>query len=189
MPAVLSNHVLWRITKKAYFTFQIWASRAREKIYALPDANHDGIADTAIVVSQGYTNNHDVKFYNGYMYVTESTTVWECTDADDDGIYESKTAFITGIPGGGNHVTRTIVFDSTNHKMYLSIGSSCNVCRESNRAIIEQYNDDGTGGITYATGTRNAVGMALHPATNRLWANNNGSDMQEMKPRLSGLTL
>lgn len=150
------------------------------KIYALPDANRDGIADTAIVVSQGYTNNHDVKFYKGNMYVTETTKVWKCTDADHDGIYESKVVFIDNIGGGGTngHITRTIVFDSLNQKMYLSIGSSCNVCRESNRAIIEQYNDDGTGRRTYASGIRNAVGMALHPVTNRLWANNNGSDYQ-----------
>lgn len=148
------------------------------KIYALPDTNNDGIADTAIVVSRGYTNNHDVRFYKGDMYVTESTRVWKCTDADDDGIYETKTIIIDNLPGGGNHVTRTLAFDPANQKMYVSIGSSCNVCRENNRAIIQQYNDDGTGGRTYATGVRNAVGMTMHPVTNRLWANNNGSDNQ-----------
>ena len=60
--------------------------------------------------------------------------------------------------------------------MYLSIGSSCNVCREDFRAIIEEYNDDGTGRRTFATGIRNAVGMTLH--NGRLWATNNGSDWE-----------
>jgi glucose/arabinose dehydrogenase len=70
------------------------------------------------------------------------------------------------------------VFDSINQKVYVSIGSSCNVCRETARAIIEEYDENGTNRRVFATGVRNAVGMALHPVTNRLWANNNGSDQQ-----------
>lgn len=150
------------------------------KIWAFPDADNDGVADTMIAVASGFTNNHDIKFYRGAMYVTETTKIWKCTDMDGDGIYETRTVFISGL--GNNettgHVTRTIVFDSVNHKAYVSIGSSCNVCREDDRAIIEQYNDDGTGRRVFVTGTRNAVGMAMHPFTNQLWANNNGSDQQ-----------
>lgn len=150
------------------------------KVYALPDVNHDGVADTIKEVASGFTGNHDVKFYKGAMYVTESTRIWKCTDTNADGIYETKTVFISNIGNNttGGHTTRTVVFDSINHKIYVSIGSSCNVCRENDRAIIEQYNEDGTGRRVFASGIRNAVGMALHPVTNRLWANNNGSDNQ-----------
>ncbi len=153
------------------------------KIYALPDANKDGIADTLITVASGFSNNHDLKFYNGHLYVTEERKVWKLTDGNNDGIYESRVIFIDNIaagavqPGGG-HTTRTLVFDSLNQKAYLSIGSSCNVCRENERAIIEQYNADGSGRRTFGSGIRNAVGMTLHPVTNKLWANNNGSDQQ-----------
>jgi glucose/arabinose dehydrogenase len=150
------------------------------KVYALPDANQDGVADTIIEAAAGFTNNHDVKFYKGAMYVTQTTSIMKCTDTDGDGIYETKTVFISNIGGNqtSGHVTRTLVFDSLNQKAYISVGSSCNVCRETNRAIIEQYYDDGTGRKVFSTGVRNAVGMALHPVTNRLWANNNGSDLQ-----------
>lgn len=150
------------------------------RILALPDVNNDGIADTAIVVASGFTNNHDVKFYKGAMYVTEPTRIWKCQDIDGDGIYETRSVFISDIGNNetNGHVSRTVVFDSVNEKVYVSIGSSCNVCRENHRAIIEQYNEDGTGKRVFASGTRNAVGMAMHPATNRLWANNNGSDRQ-----------
>jgi glucose/arabinose dehydrogenase len=151
-------------------------SNLQGKVYALPDKNNDGIADTAIVAASGFTNNHDVKFYKGSMYITESNRVNKLEDLNNDGIFETRTNFISNIPYGSGHFTRTIVFDSLDHKAYLSIGSSCNVCRDSNRAIIEQYNDDGTGKRTYATGIRNAVGMTLHPVTNKLWADNNGSD-------------
>lgn len=150
------------------------------KVFAMPDVNKDGIADTLIEVASGFTNNHDVKFYKGAMYVTEATQIWKCTDTNGDGIYETKTVFISNIGNNvaGGHYTRTVVFDSINKKIYVSVGSSCNVCREENRAIIEQYNEDGTGRRIFASGTRNPVGMTLHPVTNKLWANNNGSDNQ-----------
>lgn len=150
------------------------------KVFALPDANKDGVADTMVVAATGFSGNHDVKFYKGAMYVTEPTRIWKCTDLNADGVYETKTVFISNIGNnqGGGHTTRTVVFDSINQKVYVSVGSSCNVCRESAKAIIEVYDEDGTNRRVFATGVRNAVGMALHPVTNRLWANNNGSDQQ-----------
>lgn len=157
------------------------ADQVNNVVYAMPDKNNDGVADTSFIAASGFLNCHDVKFYKGAMYVTEATRVWKCVDTNADGVYESKSIFINNIGAGaasGGHSTRTIVFDSINQKIYLSIGSSCNVCRESLRATIEEYNDDGTGKRTYASGIRNAVGMALHPANNKLWANNNGSDNQ-----------
>ena len=157
------------------------ANKNSGEIIALPDKDHDGIADTGFVVASGFNNSHDLAFYNGAMYVAEERRIMKCTDNNHDGIYETKSVFIDDIakgarqPGGG-HDTRTIVFDPVRRKMYLSIGSSCNVCREDFRAIIEEYNDDGTGRRTFATGIRNAVGMTLH--NGELWATNNGSDRQ-----------
>lgn len=150
------------------------------KVFALPDINNDGVADTMREAATGFSGNHDVKFYKGAMYVTEPTRIWKCTDLNSDGFYENKTVFISNIGNnqGGGHTTRTVVFDSLNGKVYVSVGSSCNVCRETARAIIEVYNEDGTNRRVMATGVRNAVGMALHPVSNRLWANNNGSDQQ-----------
>lgn len=149
-------------------------------VIALPDKNFDGVADTSIVVASGFSKSHDMKFYNGALYVAEETKVTKCIDANADGIYETKSTFVTmvtgGQQGGGGHDTRTIVFDPAKKKMYLSIGSLCNVCREEDRAIIEEWNDDGTGRRVFAVGCRNAVGMTLHHG--RLWANNNGFDWQ-----------
>ena len=156
------------------------ADKSRGTIIALPDKNHDGVADEAIVVASGFSKSHDMKFYNGALYVAEETKVTKCIDTDGDGMYETKSTFITmvkgGQQGGGGHDTRTIVFDSIKKKMYLSIGSMCNACREEHRAIIEEWNDDGTGRKVFATGCRNAVGMTLH--NGKLWATNNGFDWQ-----------
>lgn len=148
-------------------------------VYALPDANNDDIADTLLPVVKG-VYGHDFRFYKGFIFVAEEKRILKCSDLNQDGFFETKEVFIDsiGMNSGGGHFSRTIIFDSLNHKMYLSMGSTCNVCRDTLRARIEQYNDDGSGRVVYATGIRNAVGMALHPVTNKLWANNNGSDMQ-----------
>lgn len=159
------------------------ADQTAGKVFALPDKNGDGVADTMFEVAGNFSISHDVKFYKGAMYVTNERRVWKLTDNNADGIYETRSIFIDNIaegatqPGGG-HRTRTLVFDSVNAKAYLSIGSYCNVCREEFRAIIERYNDDGSGRETFATGVRNAVGMDIQPSTRKLWANNNGSDNQ-----------
>ncbi len=158
------------------------ASSQNGRVFALPDKDHDGVADTAILAAEN-AFGHDVKFFNGAMYVATQRQVLKFQDLNGDGYYETRTVFIDNIAGtstnpNGGHVTRTIVFDSTNGKLYLSVGSSCNVCRETGRGIIEQYDIDGTNRRVYATGVRNAVGMTLHPRTGRLWADNNGSDLQ-----------
>ena len=63
------------------------------KVFALPDTNMDGVADTIIESATGFSGNHDITFYKGAMYVTEPTRIWKCTDGDADGVYETKTIF------------------------------------------------------------------------------------------------
>jgi glucose/arabinose dehydrogenase len=63
-------------------------------------------------------------------------------------------------------------------RLYVSVGSSCNVCEEEDerRAAISVYEIDGSGGRIFARGLRNAVGLAIQPGTGQLWATNNGRD-------------
>src|SRR5262249_37505408 len=76
----------------------------------------------------------------------------------------------------GQHFTRTLLF--ANGKMFVAAGSDCNVCVEEDkrRAAITQYNEDGSGMRIFALGLRNAVGMAVNPKTNTVWATDNGRD-------------
>ncbi len=156
--------------------------KSNGSIYALPDKNKDDIADSLIPVVTG-VNAHCFKFYQNDIYVAEETKILKCSDLDRNGFFETKIVLIDSIglrsnyPGGG-HTSRTILIDSNKQKIYVSIGSAANVAREEGRAIIEQYNLDGTGRKIYATGIRNAVGLALEPHYGNIWANNNGSDQQ-----------
>jgi glucose/arabinose dehydrogenase len=85
---------------------------------------------------------------------------------------------VEGIPGGGNHWTRTLRFGPDGW-MYVSIGSSCNVCeeRDPRRAAIVRYRPDGSGAEVFATGLRNAVGFDWRPGSGELYATDNGRDL------------
>jgi glucose/arabinose dehydrogenase len=97
-----------------------------------------------------------------------------------DGSYSKKEVLINDI-GGGGHVTRTIVI-GPDEKIYVSIGSTCNVCEETdpNRAAVVQYNLDGSGGKLFASGLRNSVGIVFHYSNalnkSQLWSVDNGRD-------------
>jgi glucose/arabinose dehydrogenase len=93
---------------------------------------------------------------------------------------------VPDIPGwgelrGGGHWTRDIVFSSDGKKMFVSVGSHSNVYENPNenekeRAAVLEFNPDGTGRRTYASGIRNAVGIAIHPKTGELWGSVNERD-------------
>jgi glucose/arabinose dehydrogenase len=87
-----------------------------------------------------------------------------------------------GFLGGGGHWTRDVAFSADGKKMFVSVGSFSNNddvdgnSRERNRAVILQYNPDGTAFRVYATGIRNPVGLAIQPGSGELWASVNERD-------------
>ena len=173
MMAIDSNGVLHVANMRRYSY-----SATNGQIAALPDHNMDGIADTVIVVADGLRMVNSIAFYQGDLYAAATDQVLRLIDSDADGYYEGREVFIDSIPTRGQHLTRTILFDEKNDKLYVSVGSSCNVCREDSpeEATILQFNADGSGRRIFARGLRNAVGMTLHPITNELWATNHGHD-------------
>ena len=168
------------------------------QIIALPDRDQDGVADEKIVAAAGFKEAHSMAFYQGEMYVADTDEIVKMRDGDGDLVYE-ESSVLTGLtsPGpccrNGWHTTRTIVIDETNEKIYVGIGSPCDLCRSSaptkaggtdplppnpEWGAIVEYNIDGTGRRVFATGVRNTVGLTLHPVSNELWGNNNGHDQE-----------
>ena len=84
---------------------------------------------------------------------------------------------IADLPAGGGHFTRTLGF-GPDGRLYVSIGSSCNVCNEKDerRAKIYSMNKDGSDFEEFARGLRNAVFFAWHPKTQKIWATEMGRD-------------
>ncbi len=148
------------------------------RIYALPDHNRDGVVDSTITVYAGSTGGmHGIAFVKGQLYVSPTSLVLRLVSNDDDRQIEDAIS-IASLDGGGNHASRTLEYDAKRDKLFVSVGSTCNICTENDeeRATILEMNPDGTGRKIYAKGLRNAVGMDIDPRTGALWANSNDAD-------------
>jgi glucose/arabinose dehydrogenase len=155
------------------------ANRFAGQIVSLPDSNADGVADTTRVFAGGLNSPSSVAYHEGAWFVGVPTGVIRLEDADGDGQAETSTTLVDSFPTAGAHITRTVLF-LPDGRMVVSVGSSCNVCNEDDprRAAIVVYDGPAAGGeAIYASGLRNAVGLALHPETGQVWATNNGRDL------------
>ncbi len=155
------------------------ADRGNNRIVSLPDEDGDGVADSVTLFAEGLDSPHSLVFFEGAWYVGVPTGIVRLQDTDGDGMADSRETVVDGIPSSGAHRTRTVEF-LPDGRMLLSVGSSCNVCDESDsrRASILVYDGpQGTGERLFATGLRNAVGLAIHPASGEVWATNNGRDL------------
>ena len=146
------------------------------KVVALPDAKHVGKAERKVTVLDGLTEPHGLAFYGGKLYVAETDKVRRY-DWDEANLRASNPKALTDLPTGGGHSTRTLL--SHGGKIYAASGSSCNVCIENDprRAAVVEFNPDGSGQKIFAKGLRNAVGLAVNPKTDTIWATVNGRDM------------
>jgi glucose/arabinose dehydrogenase len=145
------------------------------KVVALPDPKQTGKAARVVTVLDGLNEPHGLAFYQGKLYVAENDKV-RSYDWDEANLKASNPKKLADLPTGGGHSTRTVLFH--NGKMYISAGSSCNVCIEKDprRAAVTEYNPDGSGQKVFAKGLRNAVGLAQNPKTDTIWVTVNGRD-------------
>jgi glucose/arabinose dehydrogenase len=99
------------------------------------------------------------------------------------------------------HITRDILFSKDGRQMLVSVGSASNVAEkmskrdaaaiarweqehglgtawddETDRAAVLAFDPDGRNNRVFASGLRNCVGMAAHPATGDLWCSTNERD-------------
>jgi len=149
------------------------------KVFLLArDADKNGKADAMRVLLDGLDRPHGLALRDGWLYVAETGAVLRTRfDAASGVVSGDIERIVTDFPAGGNHWTRTIDF-GPDGGLYVSVGSSCNVCIEDDpkRAALLRYEPDGSGGRIFATGLRNTVGFAWHPATGELFGTDNGRD-------------
>ena len=126
---------------------------------------------TPVVVASGLKGPFGIAFRHDTMYVAEEGDVKRFDPGS-----AAPVTIVAKVPRGG-HSTRTILF-GPDGKLYLAVGSSCNLCKEDDslRAAVTQFNPDGSGGRIFAKGLRNTVGLAFNAKTGELWGGNNDRD-------------
>ncbi|MGA9952015.1 MAG: sorbosone dehydrogenase family protein [Bradyrhizobium sp.] len=132
-----------------------------------------------------------------WVYVANTDSVvrfrYESGDLKATGKPETVVA---ELPSAGAHSTRDIVFTKDRKRMLVSVGSASNDAEgsrgspsddskralgassghEARRADVLSFNPDGTDPKIFATGIRNCVGLAIHPATGDAYCSTNERD-------------
>lgn len=166
------------------------SSPVRNSIVLLErDGDGDGRSDGQRVLVSDLQNPYGIDLNDGWLYIGETGALTRIAfdpgqPADQPGASGARTIgepvrLVDDIPPGGNHWTRTVRF-GPDGRIYMHVGSSCNVCVEddpSRRAVMLRFNPDGTGEETFATGLRNSVGFDWQPGTGDLYATDNGRDL------------
>jgi glucose/arabinose dehydrogenase len=157
------------------------ATTPREgKVWLLtPDSDGDGRADAVRPLIEQLNRPHGMDLLGDWLYVAEGDGVGrmriDLETGERRGNYERV---VDHLPAEGNHWTRTVRFGPDGW-MYVSVGSSCNACVESDdrRAAMLRFRPDGREPEIFATGLRNSVGFDWQPGTNAFYATDNGRDL------------
>lgn len=146
------------------------------RVVGLPDKNGDGVVDEVKEVLTNLNRPHGLAFYNNKLFVVEETRVVRY-NWDSKNLTASLDKVLFNLPAGGRHSTRTIAFDNSS-RLFVSIGSTCDVCFEKHQwlgsVIVSDQNGDNP--RLFAKGLRNSVFITVNPETNELWGTEMGRD-------------
>ncbi len=155
-------------------------NRSGDKVYALTDGNHDGVADKKYIIAEGMNMPNGVAFHNGALYVAELDKVWRLDDIENHLQNPPQKVLVSdNFPNKEHHGWKYIAF-GPDGKLYVPVGAPCNICDDNEQdprfASITRMNADGSGFEVFAHGIRNTVGFDWHPETHELWFTDNGRD-------------
>jgi uncharacterized protein (TIGR03437 family) len=151
-----------------------------------------GGTPTMTTWASGLRRPHGIVFHQigdtMYVYVSESHQIDRYMYRNGDTTAHDREVVVTGLPdsstpelrGAYGHELKNIAL-GPDHKLYVSIGSTCNVCTSDTvsnpiRASVYVYDADGRNGRLFAKGLRNAEGLDFVPGTNSLWVAVNNRD-------------
>jgi glucose/arabinose dehydrogenase len=167
------------------------AESAPGRIRVLRGLGADGKAQIVEIFAAGLNRPFGIAFYPlganpKYVYVANTDSVvrfpYQNGDLKARGPQEAVIPQLLANAGRGGHWTRDVAFTRDGRKMFVSIGSGSNINdpdttpAELERATVMEFNPDGSGRRVYASGIRNAVGIAIHPETGQLWVSVNERD-------------
>lgn len=171
----------------------VFVNVAKGGIVALRDTTGDGAADVIRRFGQGGTG---IALADGWLYYATNDAVsryrWRAGQLEPA---EPAEIIVQGLPTGG-HEAKSIAVGAGD-ALYVNLGSESNSCQQTDRgdrspgrdpcpelatrAGVWRFSASRSGqrladGKRFATGLRNALGLAIHPASGALWATTHGRD-------------
>ena len=160
----------------------IYVALRHDGIVQLRDNDGDGVFEQNITFLAASNSAGEYGEFTGVLvsddnrvYISDRGRVTIAEDVDGDGVADSITPIITGLPMG-LHQIDGIEF-GPDGLLYITNGSTCDECVETDvrAATILTANPDGSNLTVYASGLRNPYDIAFD-SQGRLWATDNGSD-------------
>jgi glucose/arabinose dehydrogenase len=144
-------------------------------VVALQDNNRDGRADRLFIVLRNLEKVHGIAIHRGYLYLAAPKKLYFAPLLGGGNTGEARV-LVDDLPDGGQHGNRTIAFGPNG--LYLSVGSTCNACNETNleNATLLRFEAGMGDRRIFARGLRNTIGFDWHPETGELWGMDHGSD-------------
>lgn len=155
------------------------ASRTAGKIYAVVDNNNDYVVDKVVTVAEGLDSPIGVTLLNGSLFVSEHTRIIRIDNIEKTYAKNPKYKVVKDdFPKDKWHGEK-IIKAGPDGKLYVPIGSPCNVCNKEDEPYSKIYrvNPDGSDFEVYAKGIRNSVGFTWDPKTKEMWFTDNGRDL------------
>ena len=143
------------------------------RITLLRDLDGDGVAEKRLAFMEGLSQPFGMALVGDTFYVgnTDGVVAFPYV-AGADRIAAAGSKLVTFKPGG--HWTRSLLPSADGNKLYAGVGSLTNIAdegmqvEEGRAAIYELDLANGSNRI-FASGLRNAVGLAWEPTTGMLW--------------------
>lgn len=158
------------------------------RILILLDNDDDGVVDEVKTFATGVQIPLGLEFRaNGDLFVTSNLLggvgrIMRLRDLDGDDVADEKTIILDGLPSEGDHQTDKLKF-GPDGLLYFAQGSSTDngtadpgrpVERPLNASIL-RIDVDNPQVSVFASGLRNAFGMAFHPENGQLFTTDGGS--------------
>jgi glucose/arabinose dehydrogenase len=146
------------------------------KVYAVEIAA--GRAGAVHTIASGLDVPAGIAWRAGSLYSAQTSRILRFDGIDDRLANPPAPVVVTDkLPSESHHGVKTLGF-GPDDKLYVSIGSPCNVCvPDAAHGVIRRMNLDGSGMETVASGIRNSVGFDWSPVDRALWFTDNGRDM------------
>lgn len=151
---------------------------AEGKVYAVQDANGDGIAEKRYTLAENLNMPNGVAYRAGSLYVAEINRIIRFDNITLNLATPPKPVVVYDqFPSDLHHGWKYLRFGPDN-KLYTAIGAPCNIC-DPDKPIytsLVRLDADGSHFESLARGIRNTVGFDWQPGTHALFFTDNGRD-------------
>jgi glucose/arabinose dehydrogenase len=151
-------------------------TKSANRITLLRDADGDGVAEFKTPFLKDLHSPFGMALIGENLYVANTDAVLRFVYKNGDTAIKAPGVKVADLPGGplNHHWTKNILANRDGTRLYATVGSNSNIAEngieaeKSRAAILEIDLMTGTSRV-FASGLRNANGLALEPTTDALW--------------------